>query len=233
MLRRWNRLPGLAALLWLAACAPVVRSAPPDGEPTTHRVYVARNGWHTSIVVARRDLPSGRVPEAADLPAADFLEFGWGDREYFPAENPTIGMTLSAALIPTPSVVHLVGLARPPQPARPETEVLIVPVSGPGLDRLTARLDAAFERPPGGRAAPITPRFEPHRRFYPARGSFHLFNTCNTWVARKLAAAGLALSSSGVITASELMRRLRALPGVRRAGLRLPGQVNRAATRRP
>ena len=49
----------------------------------------------------------------------------------------------------------------------------------------------------------------PDSLFYNARGAFHLFNTCNTWTARKLKQGGVAISPSGVVTADGLMRRLR------------------------
>jgi len=46
-------------------------------------------------------------------------------------------------------------------------------------------------------------------RFYPARGEFHLRNTCNTWTARVLASAGADIDPEGVVTADTLMRRAR------------------------
>jgi hypothetical protein len=54
--------------------------------------------------------------------------------------------------------------------------------------------------------------------FYPAHGGFHLFNTCNTWAARALSEAGLDISAGGVMTADDLMSRVRDLPGARPAG---------------
>jgi Protein of unknown function (DUF2459) len=114
--------------------------------------------------------------------------------------------------------MHLVGLHQPPQQSYPEGEVLAIALTAAELDRMTAGIDADFERPLGGRATAIGPGLYPDSRFYRARGRFHLFNTCNTWTARKLAAAGLALSPNGVITAGDLMRRLRALPGVTGTG---------------
>ena len=63
------------------------------------------------------------MPETADFPEARFFEFGWGDAAYYPAREATLGMALSAALVPTPAVVHVVGLDRHPADAFPEAEV--------------------------------------------------------------------------------------------------------------
>lgn len=207
-------LPRILGVAILAACLGACRTgtAPPtvpdDDGPADRIVYVVSNGWHTGIVVARDDLPPGRFPETADLPNARYLEFGWGDREYYPSRNPTVGMALAAALTPSPAVLHMAGRDTPPRSAAPDIEVLKVPVTSAGLDRLVGRIDAAFERPPGGRASAISAGLYPGSHFYKAHGEFHLFNTCNSWIADNLAAAGVPLRS-GVITADDLMDRLR------------------------
>jgi hypothetical protein len=82
-----------------------------------------------------------------------------------------------------------------------------------GLRGLIEAIAGDFTRRQGNRAAPLSPGLYPNARFYEAEGSFHLFNTCNTWTARKLQAGGVALSPSGIATANELMDRLRKAAG--------------------
>jgi uncharacterized protein (TIGR02117 family) len=218
MLRSVSRVLGMAGVAaWLAACAsPAVPPTPEDKGPADRVVYVVSNGWHTGLVVARADVPPGRIPEAADVADARYLEFGWGDREYYPAPRPTVGMALAAALTPSPAVLHLAGRDAPPRASAAGFEALAVPLTTAGLERLVVRVDEAFERPTGGRAASVAPGLYPDSRFYPARGEFHLFNTCNTWIADKLAAAGIHLAP-GVITADDLMQRLRSALAERRS----------------
>ena len=211
---RWKPvLAGFAWVVWLAACATGPVSSPPaETRADTRTLHVVSNGWHTGIVIARSDLAAGQVPEVADVPDAAYLEFGWGDRDYYPAPRPTTGMALSAALAPTPSVVHLTGRDHPPAvPGSDGAEALSLTVSAAGLERLVARLDTVFDRPPGmDRATVVAPGLTPRSRFYAAHGSFHLFNNCNTWTARKLNAAGVPVAT-GALTADVLMRRLRLL----------------------
>ncbi len=204
-----------ALLLLAAACEPLP-AAPPanDDGPRPHSVWVVSNGWHTGIIVSRDDLAPGRVPEAADFPRAAFFEFGWGDREYYPSRQPTFGMALAAAISPSPAVMHLAGLQSLPRPVPERLEVLTLRLTAAGLDRLTASIDESFERPADGRAQSVAPGLYAHSLFYPAHGRFHLFNTCNSWTARQLAVGGVGISPSGVLTADDLMRRLRAAEGV-------------------
>ena len=211
-MRRWLFGPALAlcaALLATCETAPPP-TTPDDDSPRTHRIQVASNGWHTAVVVPAPALTAtGMLPEAADFPGAAFLEFGWGDRVYYPAKEKTVGMTLAAALAPTPAVMHMAGLAATPRAGGSSREVVTVGLTETGFLSLIEALAAEFERPAEGRASSVARGLYPGSRFYNARGSFHLFNTCNTWTARMLHAAGVAISPSGIVTADGLMTRLR------------------------
>lgn len=178
-------------------------------------MHVVSNGWHTEIVVAAADLRAvADFPELADYPGAAWFVFGWGDRVYFPAREKTLGMTLSAALVPTPAVLHVAALERLPADGSEEEEALRISLSEAGIRRLATSLAATVERDGEPRAPKLAQGLVPASGFYPATGSFHLFNTCNTWTVRTLRAAGLDVSPSGVVTAGEAMDRLRVVAGV-------------------
>ncbi len=201
----------LFCTLLLAACAAATSLPPADDGPRIHAVRVASNGWHTTIVFERAELAAtGLVAEAADFPEAEFLEFSWGDRVYFPAGEKTFGTTLDAALTATPSIMHLAGLASPPEQTYADIEVVPVVLTQSGFRRLVGAIAGQFERLDGARAQPVSRGLYADSYFYNARGTFHLFNTCNTWTARMLRAGGVNLSPSGVVTADELVARLRA-----------------------
>lgn len=182
------------------------------GDAAAATVHVVSNGWHTGLIVARADIPDDRIPELADLGDVAYVEFGWGDRDYYPNPRPTWDMALAAALTPSPSVIHVAGLTLPPERARPGSELIALTVSADGLDALIDGLDATFDRPADGPVQSVARGLYADSRFYPAVGSFHLFNTCNTWIARLLAGAGVDIAPEGVITAEDLMSRLRDAP---------------------
>ncbi len=198
--------------LGLVISAAAIAETPPPtrSEGLTYAVRVMSNGWHTAIIVSRQDVvATGLLPEAGDFPDAVYLEFGWGDREYYPAEKKTVGIALGAALTATPAVMHMVGLARAPELTYANVEVVLVELEDDGFRDLVGTIAADFKRPTGDRAAPISRGLYANSYFYDAHGTFHLFNTCNTWVARVLHASGMNLSPSGVITADGMMARLR------------------------
>ena len=189
--------------LCLHGCSPD-RVEDRAGKPGS--VFVTSNGWHSGIVVARRDLLDAEIPEIADFPQARYLEFGWGDAKFYPAERTDLIMTLRAGLIPTPAVMHVVPRSRAPNSTNADIEVLALAV--PDMGRLTTFLAASFDRED---TAGTIPGLYPKSRFYPATGRFHLANTCNSWTARGLRAAGLEIDEAAAARAEDLMAQLRPL----------------------
>ena len=205
--RRW--LTVVLSVVLLTACKTVLPTK--DTGPRSRLIHVTSNGWHTAIVVPAAALvATGALPEAEAFSGAPFLEFGWGDRIYYPARKKTLGMTLSAVLVQTPAVMHVAMHQGPPKDDGTRYEMISVGLTEEGFLRLAKALAAEFERPIDGRAEPISRGIYPHSYFYRAHGKFHLFNTCNTWTARMLRVSGVALSPSGIVAADKLMTRLRA-----------------------
>lgn len=176
----------------------------------THRVFISSNGWHTGIVVAIADIPDERIPEAADFAGAAYLEFGWGDADFYPTPDPGIGMTLRATF-PGPAVVHVAPLDAPPGEAFIDVEEVALLLDADQFRRLVDYLHESFERDRKHRVWPSARGLYSFSMFYPATGRFHLFNTCNTWTARGLAAAGLDVRVAGVQRAEDLMLQLRGI----------------------
>lgn len=206
----------LALAVIVAACAPGVpplaSSVPPA--PLTETAYVFRVSWHAGIVVARRDISPSAIPEIADFPEATYLEFGWGDLDYYRADDPGPFTALKAGLLPSRSVMHMAAFDALP---RAGDRLVVLPLSRAELARLISEIGGSFARPSADQPAlPLGPGLYGQSLFYAAHGPFHVFNTCNTWVARKIAAAGVELSATGVVTATQLFERLRGLSRVPR-----------------
>lgn len=208
------RLMQFVVWIFLATCVGVPSSPKADRSGhTSQKIYVVSNGWHTGIVVRRAAIVAiSLLPEVSDFPNAAFLEFGWGDREYYTAkEQPTIDMLARAGLTRTPAVMHVAGRAEDfsGRPAIRGTEIITLALAQPEFRRLVDAIARDFERQGGLQSAPISEGLTRSSFFYHARGEFHLLNTCNTWIAEKLIAGGIGLSSSGIVTASDLMGALR------------------------
>ena len=206
MLQR--RVLHVPILLALCACAgtPPGSAQRQNGAPAI-AVYLVAHDWHTGIVIRRADIPPGLWPESGDFPQAEYLEVGWGNRDYYQARDPGPWLALKAVLSPTPSVLHVVGLRGPPVDHFRASEILEFALSGEGFERLVRHVHDAHERTGAPAAAPLGPGLYGESRFYPARESFHLFRTCNVWTAQALRSAGLPIYDS--ITKEGLMSQAR------------------------
>lgn len=210
---------GRFALASLATClAPTLVSgcvlastgesrAPISGEPTV-TAWVLDHGWHTSIVARRSDVDRTLWPEVDDFPDAVFVEVAWGDREFYMAPTASSGLALKAALLTGGSVLHVVGVSTPIAIYFSGSQIVALRLSRRGFDAMTRFIHDEYQRDREDRPVRLERGLYGTSWFYAARGRYHLFNTCNTWVAGGLSTAGLAVTPVGVITAGEVMRQI-------------------------
>lgn len=172
-------------------------------------VYVLGHGWHTSIVVRRNDIPVGMWPERDDFPDAIYLEAGWGDKDFYLAPKATFGLALKAALQATPSVLHIVGFRIPAAAYYPQSDIIEVGLAQKNFENLCKFIHDTYQRDANGRAIYLGRGLTAHSAFYLARGKYHLFNTCNNWVAKALQAAACPIRSRQAMTAGNVIEQTR------------------------
>ncbi len=199
----------LAAIVPAGGCLGPVADLPPLGDEPAVTNSVLDHGWHTAIVVRRADVDRALWPEVDDFPEATFIEVAWGDREFYMARPATLWLATKAAFLASGSVLHVVGFSAPVAHYFAESEVVELRLSRRGFDAMTRFIHEEYQRDREDRALRLERGLYGSSWFYAARSRYHLFNTCNTWIARALSMAGLAVTPSGVITADEVVRQVR------------------------
>src|SRR5262249_9611928 len=160
-------------------------------------IYIVRHDWHTGLVVKYDDIDPRLWPEKDDFPDALYLEVGWGDRDFYQAARPGLGLLLQAALKSPASVLFVIGLPTTVTRYFPYADILESPLSRRGLQELVSFSHATYKRDPMGRMIRLGPGHNhQHSLFYLAEGDYSLFNTCNSWTARALQAAGLPIKEA-------------------------------------
>jgi uncharacterized protein (TIGR02117 family) len=172
-------------------------------------IYVLGHGWHTGIVVPRAHIPDHLWPAHRELPESKYVEVGWGDKAYYQAEKATIWVALQAALVPTPSVLHLVWFDLPVTQYFVASDIIEVRLSSQDFNNLCAFIGAAYKRDEHGKTIHLGPGLYGNSAFYLATGSYHLFNTCNNWIAKALRAAGCPISPGQAMTAGNVLAQTR------------------------
>jgi uncharacterized protein (TIGR02117 family) len=200
-----------AAILLLIACLPLAACSSERTVADSERsqvVYVVRRGWHSGVALATADWPQRDWPLLTTFHDARYLEFGWGDADFYQADKPGAGMALAAVLWPSSTVMEVVPLQAAPPPGTDDFEAVAVHVTSSELNAIALSLDASFEQP-------ISPTGKTYRtaggeaRFYRARGTFYLFQMCNRWTAELLQLAGCSVSPRLTMTAGQVVKAAR------------------------
>ncbi len=207
------RLVFLAILTWwlsAAACAAKPeRSAATQDCETRRTLYIVIYSWHTSLVINRGDLVKLVEPLSADFDSDEFLEIGWGDRQFYQATDVTVGMALRAILWPTETVLHVVGISTSPQDYFGGGDVFVLSLPEGGYQELLVFVASSFARLDNRALIKLGPALYGSGWFYEAEGKFHAGNTCNTWIAKALAAAGYPFANVNTVSARGVVSQLR------------------------
>jgi uncharacterized protein (TIGR02117 family) len=193
---------GYLVLAWLLGTMAVNRDfvpTPPQSGGVT--VYLRTNGVHADLVLPaaaphdwRSEFPPAGVVDPARLavpPPLDWIAFGWGDRDFY------IQTRTWRDLRPRAAAVALFGLGRGAMHveylARPQDyRAQRVDLGPEQYRRLVAALRAGFARDGDDRPLRIDdPGYFDTDAFYEGRGRYTLWLTCNEWIRRALAAAGV------------------------------------------
>lgn len=186
----------------LAAALPAACATPGAAPPlSAEQVTVSAESWHTDLCLPAPAVRQGPLaPFAAEAPAARAFAFGFGLEAWMRAERPGVIEAL-AALGGGPALVSVRALAGPVPPGTEESVTLRLPAGGTGA--VIAFIAGQVEHPPPPAPASGTWLLVPSRLRY-APGF-----TCNSWVMRALAEAGLPVPVSAIRLRGEAMAALR------------------------
>ena len=209
---RWWRPPlslvvlGWATLLALRCQLPRQTAAPDDDRARTQAVYLVRHGWHAGIALRRATLSAGHGPALEHLPAARYLEVGWGEARYSPGRTRGVWGALRAGAWPTGSVLHVIPVSDSPTDTFPQNTVVRIPLAPAELEALRTYVAASFA---DDAATPVADGFYPGSQFYRSGLPYHVFNNCNHWAAGALEAAGCDAAPRWTFTVGQVVRQAR------------------------
>ncbi len=204
----------IGGVLGLLALHGVCAAAPAGSHPAlpwrADFIYVIAGGWHTELGLPTASISGPLAALASRLPGARYLVFGWGARDYYMARDPGLGDLLRAAT-PGPAVMLVFPLVVSPAAFAGAADALAIPISRAGADRLSRFLweGLVVDRNQTPRDLGAGPY--PQSVFYAGTGTYDLSHTCNTWTAEALRAAGVPVTTAGIVFAGQLLDRLRPL----------------------
>lgn len=181
--------------------------AAPEAQPGIgpKSIYVVSHGWHTGIVVRREEIPEPLLPEKNEYPHANYIEFGWGDADFYMDPDAGVSRALNAAFSSDSSVLHVVWFDDLAEISLSGVETVELKVGEDELKRLCLFLHNSFERDSAGMSRALRAGYYRQSKFYRSVEQYHLLNTCNVWTAKALREAGFSLVPIFYTTAESIM----------------------------
>lgn len=171
-------------------------------------LYVVRRGWHIDIGFPARDLEPPMASLRDTFPGAEYLLFGFGDRQYLLANGR--GLSLLKALWPGAGIMLIRGVRTPAQVEFGESHVVRIEVTLAQSRRVQAFVWNSLTTH-AGVARPMVAGPYAGSFYYASPQRYSLLHTCNTWAAQALKSGRLPIRSTGVALAGQLWHQVRQL----------------------
>lgn len=197
---------GIFAYLYAPIPAPNV--APPMAGDCIE-LHLYSNGYHSDI-----GAPASIFPENHPLrrlyPDAESFLIGWGDQAFYYSDGTNLWLGLDALIPPSPSVFHIAYNAGPSSAYLSPNDETAIAVSHEGAQRFVTFIDRFLVLDAAGNPIRTSDgKVIGRSSFLRSRGSFHLLQVCNQWMARALRAAGVDVNARAAWLAGPLIRQVR------------------------
>ena len=162
-------------------------------QPDGVEIFVRTNGAHTDIILPREGLQ--HLFDPSDFPGPErgqkYLAFGWGHREVYEKvpqwDDLTFRLTLRAGLGVGETALHVSREFRPQLTENCKS----FRISPAQLRTLQQYMRSSLALDSRGRVEVSETHYHDNDAFYAGRGTYSVFNTCNTWTVRGLKQAGI------------------------------------------
>jgi uncharacterized protein (TIGR02117 family) len=156
-------------------------------------IYISNvNNFHTEIMVPvanrvfdwRQHLDLQQLGQSVDR--YEYLNFGWGDKQFFmnAAFDPVT--IFDVLFIPGPSVMHVWGRSQPKLHSDSDIEIRKVNLSASQYLKLAQFINNSFDRSASNKVTYLRKGLYPDSSFYDAKGTYSAMRTCNAWTAEAL-----------------------------------------------
>ena len=164
-------------------------------------IHLIKQYWHTAIVIKKEDINESLFPETKLFGNYKLLDFGWGDEEFYQQPEFDSGLAFKALFYQTPSTLRVEGIEITKQMYFDISEIVIrIIITKEQLEKILTFINETVYRNNDGKPVILSEQDLGRVKFFKANGSYHLFNTCNTWLAKCLVNAGIRINSNIILT---------------------------------
>ena len=198
----------VAALVALAGCAASLPSCAASGDGLeASTIEVIDHGWHTDLALPADGLTGRLAVFRRIFPGVRVLVVGFGRRTFMMAPVTSVA-DLLVGPFPGRGAILAIGLDADPVLAYADGTVARLHLDAVARGRLDAFVWRTLALDRAGAPLAIGPGPYPGSVFYATTRGYSGVETCNTWTAQASRAAGLPVSATLDVFASQTMSRL-------------------------
>ncbi len=170
-----------------------------NSNPGELEVYLIKQYWHTAIVIHSENIDNNKYRFKDFLEGYNLIDFGWGDELFYQTPDFDLYLAARAILKPTSSTLRVEGINLPAETFYQYSDVALrLKVTREQLEKILNYIETTFFKNEGQYV--LLNSIANKIYFFKANGEYHLFNTCNTWLARCLRQAGFEISTNIILT---------------------------------
>ena len=164
-------------------------------------IYLIKQRWHTAVVFHTEDVDTIIFPEIKYFQKAELVDIGWGDEAFYQHPDFDWDLAYQALFHATPSTLRVEGIYITLQQYFDISEIVVeLKINDEQLKVLQKYISDTIWRDELGKYQILSTQYLNRIYFFKANGSYHLFNTCNTWLARGLKQSGLEIKDDIILT---------------------------------
>lgn len=195
-------------IISIGCLGPVRELYPEDEKLRPVEIFLVGHGWHVGIAIESSVIEE-KLPKHSKMPRARYLKFGWGDQRYYTDSDPGFGLLIRAALLPTRSVIHVVGVDMPIERYFSSSDIIKIKISEEGAENFAEFVADRFRQDEDGNVVYATDGLYTNSAFFNATGLYYLPKTSNTWTARALRKTGYPITPFYAFTSGNVIRQAR------------------------
>lgn len=175
----------------------------------TQTIYIAKSYWHTGLIVEINELSLNTLPVLNKFSNTDLVDIGMGEKDFYMSPSRDVIPAAKAILVPTAAAIRIAEVPGDTAFLRRTSDYLLsLEIDSTSFINLMNYVNESISKNDDNEVSIIEERAGGSIVFYNSPLSYHLFNTCNTWLARALQRSGIDIKPSDVVTSKDLFYRL-------------------------
>ncbi|MCL5991846.1 MAG: DUF2459 domain-containing protein [Bacteroidetes bacterium] len=210
-MKSFNKILTLFHILWLIPTLNLSLYSSSESSQKLHDVYLIKNRWHTGLIFKVDDLSIKNMEALRLFRNMKYVDIGWGDKDFYQSPKDfDLYLAFKALFIPTESIVRIEGYNYDIEDIISYSDFCIkFQMKEKKLTNLLKFIDSSFARNNQNKLIVTMRKAGSSIFFFKSKYSYHLFETCNKWVAKGMAAAGYDVSPAWIITAENLFEEVK------------------------